>query len=72
MNMSALGHKRTCAVHQAMSAFAPKADICALTHVRFGPKADMCNAPDDVRFRPEADITSLHGGVDWQRPSPME
>src|SRR5262249_52922906 len=34
--MSALGHKRTCAVHQAMSALPPiataKADICATSN----------------------------------------
>jgi hypothetical protein len=40
--MSALGQKQTFAVHQPMSALAPKADIrSALTHVRFGPIADM-------------------------------
>ena len=40
--MSALGHKRTFAVQNGMSALAPKADMCgALTHVRFGPIADI-------------------------------
>ena len=40
--MPALGQKQTFALHQAMSALPPKADICsALTHVRFGPIADM-------------------------------
>src|SRR5262249_52546351 len=43
--MSALGQKRTCAVHDPMSALPPKADMCsALGDVRFGPKADMCGA----------------------------
>ena len=41
--MSALGHKRTFAVQNAMSALPPKADMCgALAHVRFVPIADMC------------------------------
>jgi hypothetical protein len=41
--MSALGHKRTFAVHQPMSALLPIADICgALAHVGFGPIADIC------------------------------
>jgi hypothetical protein len=40
--VSALGQKRTCASQQVMSALLPKADICgALTHVCFGPKADI-------------------------------
>jgi hypothetical protein len=40
--MSALGHKRTYAPQQAMSALPPKADMCgARAHVRFGPKADI-------------------------------
>jgi hypothetical protein len=39
--MSALGHKRTCAMQNLMSALPPKADICGATRdVRFGPKAD--------------------------------
>ena len=43
--MSALGHKRTCALQQAMSALPPKADMCsALGDVRFVPKADSCGA----------------------------
>ena len=40
--MSALGHKRTCAVQNGMSALPPK--------------ADMCSATSDVRFVPIADI----------------
>ena len=41
-DMSALGHKRTCAVQKVMSALPPKADMCfALAHVCFGPKADI-------------------------------
>ena len=40
--MSALGHKRTFAVQNAMSALPPKADMCSATrHVRFVPKADI-------------------------------
>jgi hypothetical protein len=40
--MSALGHKRTFALQQAMSAITPKADMCGATgDVRFGPKADI-------------------------------
>ena len=38
--MSALGHKRTFAVQNAMSALPPKADMCsALADVRFGMSA---------------------------------
>ena len=40
--MSALGHKRTFAVQNVMSALTPKADMCsALAHVRFVPIADI-------------------------------
>jgi hypothetical protein len=40
--MSALGHKRTFAVQNGMSALPPKADMCgALVHVRFVPIADI-------------------------------
>ena len=40
--MSALGHKRTCAPQNGMSALTPKADMCsALVHVRFVPIADI-------------------------------
>ena len=43
--MSALGHKRTCAVQNVMSALPPKADACsALVHVRFVPIADINRA----------------------------
>src|SRR5215831_7637590 len=43
--MSALGHKRTYAVHQPMSALPPKADMCiANTNVCFGPIADIAKA----------------------------
>jgi len=48
--MSALGQKRTFALHQPMSGLPPRANICgALAHVRFGPIADI---PTDLR--PEA------------------
>jgi hypothetical protein len=40
--MSALGQKQTFAPQKAMSALAPKADMCgALVHVRFVPIADI-------------------------------
>jgi len=40
--MSALGQKQTYAVHKAMSALPPKADIgAAQNNVRFGPKGDI-------------------------------
>jgi hypothetical protein len=40
--MSALGHKRTFAVQNGMSALPPKADMCgALAHVCFVPIADI-------------------------------
>ena len=40
--MSALGHKRTLAVQNGMSALPPKADMCAATSdVRFVPIADI-------------------------------
>ena len=40
--MSALGHKRTFAVQNVMSALHPKADICsAQADVRFVPIADI-------------------------------
>ena len=43
--MSALGHKRTCAVQTAMSALHPIADMCAaMWDVRFVPIADSENA----------------------------
>jgi hypothetical protein len=41
--MSALGQKQTCAVQPGMSALPPK--------------ADMCGATRDVRYRPIADIS---------------
>ena len=40
--MSALGHKRTCAVQEGMSALPPEADMCSATrYVRFVPIADI-------------------------------
>ena len=40
--MSALGHKRTFAVQNGMSALPPKADMCSATRdVRFVPIADI-------------------------------
>ena len=47
--MSALGHKRTFAVQNGMSAL--------------HPKADMCGATGDVRFVPIADIQEFELAV---------
>jgi hypothetical protein len=42
--MSALGHKRTFAVQNGMSALHPIADMCSATrHVRFVPIADIAS-----------------------------
>ena len=42
-SMSALGHKRTFAVRNAMSALPPKADMCAASRdVRFVPIRTLC------------------------------
>jgi hypothetical protein len=50
--MSALGHKRTLAAQQPISALPPKADICAATSdVRFVPKADISSLDDLVGNR---------------------
>jgi hypothetical protein len=55
--MSALDHKRTFALQEAMSALPPKADMCsAAVHVRFGPKADISRCKCHVRFAPKADF----------------
>ena len=41
-SMPAMGHKRTFAVQNGMSALTPKADMCGATrHVCFVPKADI-------------------------------
>ena len=49
--MSALGQKRTCAVHHLMSALPPKADMCGATRdVRFVPIADMGACPRSQIF----------------------
>ena len=51
--MSALGHKRTFAVHTRMSALPPIADICsAQAHVRFVPIADIDHCGASKRKRP--------------------
>ena len=49
--MSALGHKRTCALQNVMSALPPE--------------ADMCSAPAHVCFVPIADIAPLFGRYDF-------
>jgi len=47
--MFALGQKRTFAPHIAMSAFTPKADMCAAaSDVRYGPKADITTLFDHL------------------------
>ena len=51
--MSALGHKRTFAVQNGMSALPPK--------------ADMCSAQADVRFVPIADIPANHSIISSAR-----
>src|SRR5262249_5254765 len=59
--MSALGQKRTYAVHNGMSALPPKADICgAARGVRFGPKADISDKPK---------IDGLHEHVENTTPN---
>ena len=58
--MSALGHKRTYAVQNGMSALPPiataKADMPQMVMSALLPKADMCGATRDVRLGPIADI----------------
>jgi hypothetical protein len=78
--MSALGHKRTFAAHQPMSALPPiataKADFrtrsCLLT-----PKADVCSALAHVCFGPKADLrlfvnARLSQGFTQPRRSPPQ
>ena len=47
--MSALGHKRTFAAQKGMSVLPPK--------------ADMCDATEDVCFVPKADINYMSGAA---------
>jgi len=51
--MSALGHKKTYAVQQLMSALpriaTAKADMPQMVMSAFPPKADICGARDHVR-----------------------
>jgi hypothetical protein len=58
--MSALGHKRTYAVHKAMSALPPnsnrKSGFPHKVMSALPPKADMCSALAHVCFGPIADI----------------
>jgi hypothetical protein len=60
--MSALGQKRTYAVHKPMSALPPIATAKAKFRkgpcLPLSPKADMCGAARDVRFGPKADFSS--------------
>ena len=56
--MSALGHKRTCAVRNAMSALPSKADMCsALAHV------PMCQYTADMTAR-------YHSGLNRRNAHP--
>ena len=52
--MSALGHKRTFAMHRPMSAKDQKRTFALMSALP--PKADMCGANRNVRFGPKADI----------------
>ena len=58
--MSALGQKRTYAVHNRMSALPPNSDresgFPQKVMSALPPKADMCGATRDVRFVPKADM----------------
>ena len=63
--LSALGHKRTFAVQNDMSALPPKADICsARAHVRFVPIADIAASTTCPGFR---DFTPLNRQTAGQR-----
>ena len=68
--MSALGHKRTCAAQNVMSALPPKADICsALAHVCFVPIADIAIAKWDLGgCRPAAPQVFVHRVNHLTRP----
>jgi hypothetical protein len=62
--MSALGQKRTCAMHQLMSALPPiataKADMPQMSmSASPPPKADVCGANRHVCFGPIADMFGL-------------
>jgi len=59
--MSALGHKRTFAVQNGMSALPSRADICSATRdVCFGPKADVENGVASPINKP-----TYSQGQDW-------
>src|SRR5262245_9851178 len=65
--MSALGHKQTYAMQQAMSALHPIATESEIPQKAMSAlplKADMCIATPHVRFGPKADIgiTCTYGG----------
>ena len=61
--MSALGQKRTYAVHKAMSALPPiataKAEFPQKAMSALHPIADMCGARGHVCFVPKADMTIM-------------
>ena len=51
--MSALGHKRTCAVQNGMSALPPKADMCSATRgCPLVPIADIAPLQEAPRILP--------------------
>jgi hypothetical protein len=59
--MSALGHKQTCALQQAMTPNSDReGEIPQKAMSALPPKADMCGAKRNVRFGPEAEATRFH------------
>ena len=67
--MSALGHKRTYAVQNVMSALPPiataKADMRQMVMSALPPKADMCSAIAHVCFGPIADMARRLGFLEF-------
>jgi hypothetical protein len=68
VGMSALGQKQTFALHQAMSALLPKADIkCYRANARYRPIAD------DLRLSPIGSRQDdLENGAAWSSPRSNE
>src|SRR5262249_37652725 len=65
--MSALGHKRTCAVQKGMSALPPKADMCgAARDVRYGPKADIARPIRSPHRHAAGMILGSSGRAPWR------
>src|SRR4029453_5728677 len=66
--MSALGHKRTCAVHSPMSALPPKATVKADSRKRscpHSPQADICSATWSVRYGPKGNSATAIKVTSW-------